>query len=273
MSGLVEARVVSGVLLTLGLVLLFPSALSALWRRLVGELPPAGDGDGVGGECRAMGDRLSHPHAEVRIEPGRLPLRDARVDAGRPPGRGAVPDRGYLPQSPRLDLRGHERVYDDGGHAALGHRRRDALHPVLAQQNPLARGHRDSGSLRRCGAASRGRGGPPSRSGDLWANPAAPYPAHRRHREGAGGDLPDNLSHEDRCTAGRGYAPLRRRDPHLRNSGHGWVQPQDCVGRLLRLSRRGGHHRLFYDGLRTPSRCTTFSTPVAGWTCCSTGSC
>ena len=63
-----------------------------------------------------VGFRLSRPRGartRVRVEQGRLPLRNAGLDARRPAGRYA-PRRGHLPQPPGLQLRGDERVHDHG---------------------------------------------------------------------------------------------------------------------------------------------------------------
>src|SRR5919106_5801310 len=65
-----------------------PGPLPALPRRLVGELPPAGSGDGLDRGRRATGDLLSVPYAAVRLKPRRLPLRDAGLGSGRPTRRG-----------------------------------------------------------------------------------------------------------------------------------------------------------------------------------------
>src|ERR671919_465542 len=98
------------------------SPLPTLPRRLVGELPPAGSGDGLDRGRRAKGDLLSFPHATVRLKPRRLPLRDAGLGSGRPTRRGAVLDRRHVRYSAGLDLRGDERVHYDWVHATLEHR-------------------------------------------------------------------------------------------------------------------------------------------------------
>src|ERR687898_1200556 len=96
--------------------------LSALPRRLVGELPLARGSDGSSGGRRATSDHLSLPHAEVRLQPRRLPLGYFGVDSGRPTRRGAVPYRGNFRQSTGLHLRGDERVHHHWVHATLEHR-------------------------------------------------------------------------------------------------------------------------------------------------------
>jgi hypothetical protein len=67
---------------------LTPGPLPTLPRRIVGELPPAGRSDGLGGGLRATGDHFSLPHTEVRLKPRRLPLCDAGLGSGRPSRRG-----------------------------------------------------------------------------------------------------------------------------------------------------------------------------------------
>src|SRR5215217_1669915 len=73
-----------------------PGPLPALPRRTMGELPPAGSGDGLDRGRRATGDLLSVPYAAVRLKPRRLPLRDAGLGSGRPTRRGTVPDRRHV---------------------------------------------------------------------------------------------------------------------------------------------------------------------------------
>ena len=58
------------------------------------------------------------------------------------------------------------------------------IHTFLAEHDPLARGNRDRGPLRRGRAAARGRGGASDRRGDVRAHPTPPDPAHRGHRQG-----------------------------------------------------------------------------------------
>ena len=96
MKGLVEARVVSGVVLALGLALLVPLALSLLYRdgSWASFLLPGAAMALIGG----VGLRVtsSVPYAAVRLKPRRLPLRDAGLGSGCPARRGAVPDRRHV---------------------------------------------------------------------------------------------------------------------------------------------------------------------------------
>jgi hypothetical protein len=96
MKGLVEARVVSGVVLALGLALLVPLALSLLYRdgSWASFLLPGAAMASIGG----VGPRVtsSQLRAHLRLEPRRLSLRDAGLGGGRPPWRGTVPDRRHV---------------------------------------------------------------------------------------------------------------------------------------------------------------------------------